>query len=750
MRLFHRLAAALLTIALTASCLAPVGAFAATSTTKAVGFRDITDTETAVNAETLRIMGVLGGFEDGTFRPNSTLTRAQFCKMAVVLMGNADLVGQYKNYTIFPDVKASNWAAGYVNLAVRGTTKIIAGYADGTFGPNKNITYGEAVTILMRILGYADSDVGAVWPDGYLAAAAEKGLTSELSLSGSAALTRAQAAKLFVRTLDADKKGGGMYGASVATSAITDVVLMSSSATAADGTDGAMKTSDGDVYKLANTTSSTGVLNGRKGTLLLDKNEKVITFVPTDSGTCKAISVAIAKSSYLTDSTGTKYSVGAKIPAYYNGEKKTYGDVFSWLTAGTSATVYINGGAVEYIFVGSQSFSKAIVVGTDKSTDGFSELAGGQTYSIYKDGAEASVADIKKYDVATYDGSTGSIRLCDNRLTGVYEDCYPDTSAPVKVSMFGTEFSVLSSTTSNLSGFSIGSSVTFLLTEDNQVAGIVSSGTVSNTAVGIVQSVSRTSASVHLLNGLTVSGNPQLSSDTDVTDLTGQLVKVVSTGAGKIAITKLTGGNSQNFDVANKKVGTSALADNAIIYEKVGTSALTPITISDIRTSTVSSSKITYVGKNWAGDVNILVLDNVTGDAYTYGRATVTETEETDTFGSYMVRSISVTNGNGTKGPFSAQYGISDGDYVGLAVSADGSSIGSYITLTRALSVPNSAWIGSTAVVIGGQTYKVSSDVQCYNRTGGKWITLDKAHAFAESSTLYYDSLGVVRVVVVA
>jgi hypothetical protein len=750
MRRTHKLAAALLTAALVVSCLAPMSATAATSSSGSAGFSDVRDTETAVNVETLRIMGVLGGFGDGTFRPEGTLTRAQFCKMAVVLMGNADLVGQYRSYTIFPDVKASNWAAGYVNLAVRGATKIIAGYADGTFGPDRSITYGEAVTILMRILGYTDADVGAVWPDGYIAAASENGLTKGFSLNGSAALTRAQAAKLFVGALNADKKGGGMYGASTAASAIKDVVLMSSSATAADGTDGAMKTADGDVYRIAKASSSTGVLNGRKGTLLLDSNGRVITFVPTGAGTCRIITVSAAKSSYIVDSTGAKYTVGARIPAYYNGEKKTYGDVFSWLTSGTGATVYINGGAVEYIFVGSQTAAKAIVVASDKSTDGFSELAGGQAYSIYKDGIKASAADIRKYDVATYDGATGSIRLCDNRITGVYEDCYPDSSAPVKATMFGKEFNVLSSGTSNMSSFKVGSSVTFLLTEDNQVAGAAEAGAASNTAVGIVESVSRSSATVHLLSGLTVSGDPQLYSDTAVSELSGQLVKVVSTGVGKLALSKLSGGTSASFDAVNRKLDTAPLAENAIIYEKVGASALTPISVSDIRISTVPSSKIVYVGKNWAGNVSILVLDNVTGDSYTYGRATVTETEMSDNFGTYMARSISVTNGSGTSGPFSAQYGIQDGEFVGVAVSADKSSIGSYVSLTRALGVPNSAWIGSTAVVINGQTYKVASDVQCYNSASGKWVTLDRAHAFADKATLYYDSLGVVRIAVVA
>jgi hypothetical protein len=64
--------------------------------------------------------------------PGNTLTRAQFCKMAVYALNAGSEVGQYRATTIFPDVKPSYWAAGYINLAAKGKS-IIAGFADGYF-----------------------------------------------------------------------------------------------------------------------------------------------------------------------------------------------------------------------------------------------------------------------------------------------------------------------------------------------------------------------------------------------------------------------------------------------------------------------------------------------------------------------------------------------------------------------------------------------------------------------------------------
>ena len=75
-------------------------------------------------------------------------------------------------------MKSNHWARGYINLAVSvdvggsagedgettGGVKLIRGMADGTFQPDRAITYAEAVTILMRVLGYSDTDAGRTGP----------------------------------------------------------------------------------------------------------------------------------------------------------------------------------------------------------------------------------------------------------------------------------------------------------------------------------------------------------------------------------------------------------------------------------------------------------------------------------------------------------------------------------------------------------------------------------------------------------
>ena len=117
----------------------PAGAAAVTK------FSDVSDSYTATAVETLRLMGVLDGYSDGTFRPGAVLTRAQFCKMAVFAMDGSSELGRYSTVTIFPDVKPSHWASSYINMAAK--KGVISGFADGKFKPEQTVTAGQAVVL---------------------------------------------------------------------------------------------------------------------------------------------------------------------------------------------------------------------------------------------------------------------------------------------------------------------------------------------------------------------------------------------------------------------------------------------------------------------------------------------------------------------------------------------------------------------------------------------------------------------------
>ena len=111
-------------------------------------FSDVSADKWYNNAvSTLCHMGVLGGYSDGTFRPNAPITRAEFAKIAVSFaQTNGSAV-----YSYFTDVKTTDWFAPYVTAAK--DSSLIEGYSDGSFKPENRITRAEACAIVNRVLG---------------------------------------------------------------------------------------------------------------------------------------------------------------------------------------------------------------------------------------------------------------------------------------------------------------------------------------------------------------------------------------------------------------------------------------------------------------------------------------------------------------------------------------------------------------------------------------------------------------------
>ena len=393
-------------------------------------FSDVSDKKTAQNVEVLRLLGVVEGNGIGQFNPYAQLTRAEFCKMLVTLMGSSDVL-RYKTMTIFPDVRASHWAARYVNYAVRGE-KLLSGMPDGTFQPDRAISYGEAVTILMRLLRTdADAASGGIWPEGYIDLAKASGVSAGVELAGGAAISRAQAAQLFVNVLGAkatssstDKDGETstttrVYNPAncVSRERVTLIALNGNTARVSGG----KKNS----YDLVRPSSAT-VLNGLKGDLLLDADGKVLTFVPVVSST-----------------TGAAVS------------------------------------------------NAAVILSADKSTSGISALTGGRTdFAVYRNGVLSSVSALRRNDVVTYDASSNTLYACDTRVAVYYEACDPSPSAPSSITVLnGTQFTVLPTAQESLSKFKPGKTMTLLLTSDGSVAGAVDSeNSARANAVGVVDS----------------------------------------------------------------------------------------------------------------------------------------------------------------------------------------------------------------------------------------------------------------------
>ena len=113
------------------------------------------------------------------FNPESTVTRAEMAKMIYVVLnyGDDDKAANYTGAKIFSDVASGAWYEGYVNYC--GTTKLVQGRPDGTFGPMDPVTCAEAAKMLLTAIGYSAAErgyTGAEWANNVLSDAALVGL----------------------------------------------------------------------------------------------------------------------------------------------------------------------------------------------------------------------------------------------------------------------------------------------------------------------------------------------------------------------------------------------------------------------------------------------------------------------------------------------------------------------------------------------------------------------------------------------
>lgn len=568
--------------------------------------------DTAEAAAVMNMMGAIQGDGSGTLGLGNTLTRAQFCKIAVVVLGLSGKVDQYGGYTIFPDVLSTDWEAGYVNLAVR-YAGIMSGYADGKFRPDDIITYAQAVTVLVRMLGYTDSDVSIGWPDGYLEKADELGLTDGFSLDADSTITKGQMAVLFQNMMNTAVKDSSktfmetISGATV----VKNVFLASANAETDTGIKGAVQIagSAGGTYLPVNDVPD--ALIGLFGSLILNAAGEALAFVPASAGETVVSTITAVAAGAITCANGQEISMTTSPAFYLDGTAVTYSSSWVDLTIGMRVSAYYSeGGTVAYVLVMSSSASaESIIVVTGDSYS----LPAGAVVTI--NGVDATAGDIIKYDVIEYDEDYNVYNVTRKHITGRYESASPNAATPETIQVLGTSFELLDDAVESAMDFKIGDTIMLLLTSDNKVADVVSFYK-TNINYGKVKTISGSSATVELINGITVSG--KITGD-DTGFVVGQFVIVASTQVGYLDLFKIaTKPYAYILNVEDNRFGLCSLSPVLQLYDCVGVSSV-EVDASDIPDGSVKATDILFVDYDWAGNVAMVLLDDVTGNAYTYG-----------------------------------------------------------------------------------------------------------------------------------
>ena len=625
-----------------------------------------------VSGEELSDLGIVSGYSDGSYHPDDALTRAQFCKLAILTEGHGDQARGSAYRTRFSDVPGGGWAAPYINLACE--EGLVSGYGDGRFGPDDPVTVGQAVTVVLRLLGYTAEEIGPFWPEDYLNKAGALGLLDGLPADGGAGLTRGDAALLLYRVLRQTDRDGQDYIDNLCASKVTGAVLLDNNAEAADGTLGTVE-----VY--ANQTISwyepaeavPDRLVGRKGALLLDEAGKAVGFLPDDSSH-RTLRPAEVAADGITAAGGGTYAISSGTRVLLDGAVSTYGDCWYEMEGREQVTLYYTDSGALDLVVASEA--------------------------------------------AAYEGVM---------LTGYYENASPNAASPASITLLGVELEVADGAAAGLSAFAVGDRITVTLNG----AGLY----------GVLQE-----DGVELTCGLTAAGELSVHGAG-----VGGLVRVSSTGIGALSVYPVSGGSQYALDPSDGTLGSLPLSEDVKLYERAGSSVVAEIALEDILTDTVPASQIDFYATDENGKVCLLLLDDVTGNAFTYGL--LTAGEQTGGSGSmtYTNRTVSVENSSGASQAYITGKTVRSGTMGGIAVSSEGKAV-EVVSLKKA-DVSRADFDGEEAVVVEGLRVPVSDGVEVYNQETGRWTTLSAAKSYGAELTVYYSgALGgdaVVRVVTV-
>ncbi len=176
--------------------------------------------------------GYINGYDDGTFRPDKTVTRAEFSKMINTALGI-----ESKSEAEFSDVSKNDWFYNEVLKAVY--AGYVSGYENGTFRPNNTITRQEAAVILYRVTlpaqgtanlsMFADGKDVADWASDAVGAMAAKGYISGdeyKRVLPNGGLTRGAAAKLIYQVLENENIYSGDISVAKNSSKFSETIIV--------------------------------------------------------------------------------------------------------------------------------------------------------------------------------------------------------------------------------------------------------------------------------------------------------------------------------------------------------------------------------------------------------------------------------------------------------------------------------------------------------------------------------------------
>lgn len=400
----------------------------------------------------------------------------------------------------------------------------------------------------------------------------------------------------------------------------------------------------------------------------------------------------------------------------------------------------------------------AAVVSADTKGPYVADNGGGLTLpftptAVYVDGALSDQSQVKQYDVYYYNAALRTVWVYTDRATGTLTDLSPSKTAPTSATVAGVTYSIGSSTASyKLSSqgqFSQGDVVTVLLGMDGDIVDVVSAQNSETTYYGVVIASTKAASSSSTSSSSTTSAQAQTQvacSDGTVRTFyhsggaqsVGKLVSVAVTQSGTTlsAISKRSLSGTVNS--AGTRFAGYSFADNVEILDTDGNGGYTRIYPSRLAGYSLTADDVLFYSLDSSGSIDCLILDEATGDTYTYAFVTqaTSKTDGSSLSGSYTY----LQNGQSHSVSGQQTYSVKVGG-ARLTFSDNGSLKG-----MRQLSSVNLTGLTSLTATAGSSKYALAEDVTVLLRDGSQQgyypTTLSAVNSTDYSLVGWYDNQG--------
>ena len=305
--------------------------------------------------------------------------------------------------------------------------------------------------------------------------------------------------------------------------------------------------------------------------------------------------------------------------------------------------------------------------------------------SVYRNDKASASAELNKYDVYYYSESLQTVWIYTRRAAGRITAVSPSASAPTALTVAGSTYSLgsaaVASKISSLNGGGVGEVATLLLGMDNEVADVITGEEADSVFYGVVQTASRSlvedngadvlqKISVMCTDGITRTVNI----DKSLNYPTGWLVEISVTPEGEQVTAIESKSVSGTINDTATALGNYALADDVQILDTTSEGLAGTVRPSRIAGTKLNDLTVRYYTLNEQGQIDRLILNDVTGDLWKYGVL--------DDVKNLAINAGSIlgglTGGSGGSGDSSSGSGSSGGSSSGSGSgSTGGSSSGS-------------------------------------------------------------------------